>query len=123
MTENFKDVHEAGGVRTTRGTRVTPQDTPSDTYRAEGTQRESMQQELMDLGVYLTEHPEARKNLKPYRSSRPLKPGVYFNAGTGMVDRIYKPQRVALGARYFRVSGDPDAPVSEVRRRVLEGGG
>lgn len=120
MTENFKETREAGGVRTTRGTRVTPQDTPSDTYRVD-TQRETMEQDLMDLGAYLMDHPEARENLKPYRSARPLKPGVYFNAGTGMVDRMYRPQRVALGARMFRVSDDPGAPVEEIRRRVLEG--
>jgi hypothetical protein len=106
----------------TRGTRTTPEDTKSDTYLAEGSHREMMQQELMDLGVWLADHPEAAaKNLKPIRSSKVLEPGVYYNRGTGMVDRIFRPQRVALGHKMYRVSRDPAAPVSEIRRRVLEG--
>jgi hypothetical protein len=118
----FREQRGAGGVRTTRGTRVTPGDTGSDTYRAEGARREAMQEELMQLGVWLTEHPEAaRKNLKPIRSARALEPGVYYNRGTGMVERIYSPQRVALGHQMFRVSSDPAAPLEEIRRKVLEG--
>jgi hypothetical protein len=86
--------------------------------------REAMQQELIDLGRWLTEHPEAaRKNLKPIRSARVLEPGVYYSEGTGMVDRIYSPQHVPLGHRLFRISTDPAAPVSELRRKVLEGRG
>ena len=93
-----------------------------DTYRAEPSHREMMQQELMDLGVWLLEHPEAaHKNLKPIRSARVLEPGVYYNRGTGMVDRIFTPQRVPLGHRLFRISTDPAAPVEEIRRKVLEG--
>jgi hypothetical protein len=84
--------------------------------------REMMQQELMDLGVWLIEHPEAApRNLKPIRSAKVLEPGVYYNRGTGMVDRIYTPQHVALGHGMFRISRDPAAPVEEIRRRVLEG--
>ncbi len=84
--------------------------------------RETMQQELMDLGAWLTEHPKAvRKNLKPIRGSVVLGPGVYYNIGTGMVERIYAPQHMALGSRVFRVKRDPAAPVEEIRRRVLEG--
>jgi hypothetical protein len=84
--------------------------------------REAMQQELMDLGAWLDGHPEAaNENLKPIRSAKVLQPGVYYNMGTGMVDRIYSPQHVALGHRMFRISSDPAAPVSEIRRRVLEG--
>ena len=110
--------------RTPRGTRVTPEDTGSDTYKAERSHREMMQQELMDLGVWLADHPEAAaKNLKPIRSSKVLEPGVYYNRGTGMVDRIYAPQHVPLGHRLFRISSDPAAPVEEIRRRVLEGKG
>jgi hypothetical protein len=109
---------------TPRGTRTTPEDTTSDTYLAERSQREMMRQELMDLGVWLSEHPEAApRNLKPIRSAKVLRPGVYYNRGTGMVDRIYSPQRVALGHRMFRISSDPEAPVEEIRRRVLEGKG
>ena len=111
-------------MRDLRGMSTTPEDTASDTYLAERSQREMMQQELMDLGVWLVEHPEAAsRNLKPIRSAKVLRPGVYYNRGTGMVDRIYSPQRVALGHRMFRISGDPAAPLEEIRRRVLEGKG
>ena len=109
-------------MRDSRGTRVTPEDTTSDTQRAESSHRETMQQDLMDLGAWLSEHPEmAPKNLKPIRSAKVLDPGVYFNMGTGMVDRIFSPQRVALGHKMFRISRDPTSPVEEIRRRVLEG--
>jgi hypothetical protein len=84
--------------------------------------REAMQQELMDLGAWLVEHPEAaRKNLEPIRSAKVLEPGVYYNMGTGMVDRIYTPQHVALGHRMFRISSDPAAPLEEIRHKILEG--
>jgi hypothetical protein len=84
--------------------------------------REMMQQELMDLGVWLVEHPDAVfRNLKPIRSAKVLEPGVYYNMGTGMVDRIYTHQRVALGHRMFRISRDPASPVEEIRRTALEG--
>ena len=83
-----------------------------------------MQQELMDIGVWLVEHPEATtRNLQPIRSAKALQPGVYYNMGTGMVDRIYSPQHVPLGHRLFRISTDPAAPISELRRKVLEGKG
>jgi len=109
-------------MRDSRGTRVTPEDTTSDTQRAESSHRETMQQDLMDLGAWLSEHPVAApKNLKPIRSAKVLAPGVYYNMGTGMVDRIFSPQRVALGHKMFRVSRDPAAPLEEIRRRVLEG--
>ena len=86
--------------------------------------REMMQQELMDLGVWLVEHPEAAtRNLEPIRSARVLQPGVYYNMGTGMVDRIYTPQRVALGHKMFRISRDPATPAEEIRRKALEGKG
>ena len=96
-------------------------DTRSETYQADSSRREAMQQELMDLGVWLTEHPEARKNLKPIRGSVVLDPGVYYNTGTGMIERIHALQHMALGSRVFRVKKDPAAPVEEIRRRVLEG--
>ena len=109
-------------MRDSRGTRVTPEDTGSDTYKAERSHREAMQQELMDLGVWLIEHPEAAvRNLKPIRSAKVLDPGVYYNMGTGMVDRIFSPQHIALGHKMFRISTDPASPVQEIRRRVLEG--
>ena len=107
---------------TPRGTRVTPGDTRSDTWRAERTHREAPQQELMDLGVWLAEHPEAaHRNLKPVRSTVLLDPGVYYNQGTGVVERLYAPQHVALGHRIFRVTKDPAAPIEEIRRKVIEG--
>jgi hypothetical protein len=111
----------SGGPATTpRGTRVTPEDTTSDTYLAETSHREGMTRELMELGRWLTEHPEAaNKRLKPVRSAKELEPGVYFNLGTGMVDRIFRPQHVPLGHRLFRVSTDPAAPVEELRRKVM----
>ena len=109
-------------MRDSRGTRTTPEDTTSDTYLGESSQREMMQQELMDLGAWLSEHPEvAPKNLKPIRNAKILDPGVYFNLGTGMVDRLFSPQRVALGHKMFRISRDPASPVEEIQRRVLEG--
>ena len=109
---------------TPRGTRTTTEDTTSDTYLAERSHREMMQQDLMDLGVWLIEHPEAAtRNLEPIRTAEVLDPGVYYNMGTGMVDRIYRPQRVALGHKMFRISSDPAAPVEEIRRRALEGKG
>ena len=109
-------------MRDSRGTRTTPEDTTSDTQRAESSHRETMQQDLMDLGAWLSEHPGAApKNLKPIRSAKVLDPGVYYNMGTGMVDRIFSPQRVALGHKTFRISRDPASPVEEIRRRVLEG--
>ena len=84
--------------------------------------REAMQQELMDLGAWLAQHPEAaKKNLKPVRGSVVLEPGVYYNTGTGMVERLYTPQHIALGARWFRVNRNPAAPVKEIRRKILEG--
>jgi hypothetical protein len=97
-------------------------DTSSATYEADPSRREGMQQELMDLGVWLTEHPKVlKKNLKPIRGSVVLDPGVYYNTGTGMVERIYSPQHIALGARWFRIKSDPATPVEEIRRRALEG--
>jgi hypothetical protein len=84
--------------------------------------REMMQQDLMDLGVWLVEHPEAAlRNLKPIRNAKVLEPGVYYNMGTGMVDRIYALQSVALGHKIFRISRDPALPVEEIRRTALEG--
>jgi hypothetical protein len=86
--------------------------------------REMMQQELMDVGVWLIEHPEAAtKNLEPIRSAKILEPGVYYNMGTGMVDRIFTPQRVALGHKMFRISSDPASPAEEIRRKAMEGKG
>ena len=84
--------------------------------------REMMQQDLMDLGVWLVEHPEAAlRNLKPIRNAKVLEPGVYYNMGTGMVDRIYALQSVALGHKIFRISRDPALPVEEIRHTALEG--
>ena len=83
-----------------------------------------MQQELMDIGVWLVEHPEtATRNLQPIRSAKAVQPGVYYNMGTGMVDRIFTPQRVALGHKMFRISRDPATPAQEIRRTAQEGKG
>jgi hypothetical protein len=84
--------------------------------------REMMQQDLMDVGVWLVEHPEAAtKNLEHIRSVKVLEPGVYYNMGTGMVDRIFTPQHVALGHKMFRISRDPASPAEDIRRTALEG--
>jgi hypothetical protein len=86
--------------------------------------RETMQQELMDLGVWLIEHPEAAtKNLKPIRDKVVLDPGIYYNSGTGMIERIYALQHVPLGHRMFRINTDPAAPVEEIRSKVTGGKG
>jgi len=119
---DFRDNREAGDVRTPRGTRVSPEDTTSETWLAEGTRREAITQDLMELGIWLADNPAmAKKRLKPIRSAKVLDPGVYYNMGTGMVDRVYREQRVALGHKMFRVSSDPAAPVAEIRRKILEG--
>jgi hypothetical protein len=119
---DYRDTQDAGGVRTPRGTRVSPEDTASQTWLAEGTSREAITQDLMELGQYLSANPEtAKRRLKPIRSSKELDPGVYFNLGTGMVDRVFRPQHVALGHKMFRVSSDPAAPVAEIRRKILGG--
>lgn len=82
-----------------------------------------MQQDLMDLGAWLAENPDAAtRNLRPVRSAKLLQPGVYYNRGTGMVDRIFSPQHVALGHQTYRVCRDPAAPVDEIRRKIMEGG-
>ncbi|QIN84790.1 hypothetical protein GBA63_20670 [Rubrobacter tropicus] len=121
MTD-YRDTQEAGDVRTPRGTRVSPADTPSETWLAESTRREAITQDLMELGQYLADNPAmAKKRLKPIRSAKVLEPGVYYNMGTGMVDRVYRQQRVALGHKMFRVSSDPAAPVAEIRRKILGG--
>ncbi len=84
--------------------------------------REMPRQDLLDLAVWLSERPEvAKKNLEPVRRGFVLSPGVYYNRGTGMVDRLYSPQHIALGSRMFRISNDPAAPFEEIRRRVMEG--
>ena len=119
--ESIRDTHiqEAPASPGSGGERG---DTRSVTYEADPSRREGMQQELMDLGVWLTEHPkDLKKNLKPIRGSVVLDPGVYYNTGTGMVERIYSPQHIALGARWFRIKSDPAAPIEEIRRRALEG--
>ena len=116
-----RDPHiQEPGTREDAGYAATGTDTRSVTSHDEG--RETMQQALIDLGRWLTQNPGAlKKHLKPVRGSVVLRPGVYYNTGTGMVERIYAPQHVALGARWFRVKKDPAAPVEDIRRRVLEG--
>lgn len=112
----------SGFKDTPRGTRITPEDTPSGTWQAETSQRETMEQGLMDLGAWLSERPvTAKKNLKPIRSAKLLQPGIYYNRGTGMVDRLYSPQHAALGHQMFRISRDPAASVEEIRRIAMEG--
>jgi hypothetical protein len=90
----------------------------SDTYEAEGSHREMMQSDLLAVARWLTESVERRRKLKAIRSAKVLAPGIYYNAGTTMVDRIYTPQRVALGHRMYRITEDPAASAGEVWRSV-----
>jgi hypothetical protein len=91
-------------------------------YLAGTSRREAMDGRLMELAVWLSEHPkEARKNLKAIRRGNPIDPGVYYNSGLRMIERLYRPQHVALGNKMFRISTDPAAPLEEIRRKVLEG--
>lgn len=90
----------------------------SDTYESETTQREMMRQDLMAVARWLTDRADRRRKLKPIRSAKVLKPGIYYNAGTTMVDRLYEPQRVALGHRMFRITKNPAATASEVWKAV-----
>lgn len=94
----------------------------SDTHRSQPSEREAMTQPLMELSVWLSENPKAlRKNLKAVRRGAKIDPGVYYNSGLTMIERLYRPQHVALGHKMFRISPDPAAPVDEIRRKVLEG--
>ena len=109
-------------MKDSSGVVSTPGESGSATWQSETTHREALQQELLKLGAWLVENPKkAYKNLKPMRSSKPLEPGVYFNQGTGIVERVYRPQRIALGSKMFRINSDPAAPVYELRRRAIEG--
>jgi hypothetical protein len=94
----------------------------STTHFDQPSQREAMNARLMELAIWLSEHPkEARKNLKAIRRGNPMDPGVYYNSGLRMIERLYRPQHVALGNKMFRISTDPAAPLEEIRRKVLEG--
>ena len=94
----------------------------SATHRSQPSEREAMTRPLMELSVWLSENPKAlRKNLKAVRRGAKVDPGVYYNSGLTMIERLYRPQHVALGHKMFRISTDPAAPVAEIRRKVLEG--
>lgn len=94
----------------------------SATHRSQPSEREAMTRPLMELSVWLSENPKAlRKNLKAVRRGAKVDPGVYYNSGLTMIERLYRPQHVALGHKMFRISTDPAAPVEEIRRKVLEG--
>ncbi len=87
-----------------------------------GDRREAMTRPLMELSVWLSENPKAlRKHLKAVRRGAIIDPGVYYNSGLTMIERLYRPQHAALGHKMFRISDDPAAPVEEIRRKVLEG--
>ena len=94
----------------------------SQTSEAEPSRREAMERPLMELSVWLSEHPKKmQKNLKAVRRQVVLDPGVYYNSGIRMIERLYDPQHVPLGHKIFHINSDPAAPVAEIRRRVLEG--
>ena len=94
----------------------------SQTSEAEPSRREAMERPLMELSVWLSENPKKmQKNLKAVRRQVVLDPGVYYNSGIRMIERLYDPQHVPLGHKIFHINSDPAAPVAEIRRRVLEG--
>ncbi|MBA2510877.1 MAG: hypothetical protein H0V28_05280 [Rubrobacteraceae bacterium] len=95
-----------------------PRSVRSDTYESETNDREMMRADLMAVARWLTNRADRRRKLKPIRNAKVLKPGVYYNAGTTMVDRLYEPQRVALGHRMFRITRDPAASAAEVWKAV-----
>ena len=94
----------------------------SQTSESDPSRREAMERPLMELSVWLSENPKKmQKNLKAVRRQVVLDPGVYYNSGIRMIERLYDPQHVALGHKMFHINSDPAAPVAEIRRRVLEG--
>lgn len=95
-----------------------PASVQSDTYEAETTDREAMRDDLMSVARWLTGRADRRRKLKPIRNAKVLKPGIYYNAGTTMVDRLYEPQRVALGHRMSRITKDPSATAEAVWKAV-----
>ena len=92
-----RDKHiEESGSWETGSAGGTSTDTPSATSHSDESLREAMQQELLDLGRWLIEHHEAKKeNHKPVRGSVVLEPGVYHNTGPALIERIYTPHHIA----------------------------
>lgn len=83
---------------------------------------EGMDSELMRVSLLISEDPKAaKKRMKPVRSSKELSPGVYYNAGTRMVERLHAPQRPALGNRIFKISDDPNVSSHELERKITGG--
>ncbi len=84
---------------------------------------EGMDSELMKVALLISDDlKSARKYMKPIRSSRVLAPGVYYNAGTRMVERLHAPQRPPLGNRIYRISKNPAESAEELERKVTGGG-
>ncbi|MBA2376149.1 MAG: hypothetical protein M3494_07040 [Actinomycetota bacterium] len=87
------------------------------------TPHEGMDSELMKVALRISDDPEsARKYMKPIRSSKALAPGVYYNAGTRMVERLHSSQRPPLGNRIFRISKNPAESVESIERKITGGG-
>jgi hypothetical protein len=83
---------------------------------------EGMDSELMKVALRISDDPKAaRKYMKPVRSSKALSPGVYYNAGTRMVERLHSSQRPALGNRIYRISKNPDTSAEELERKITGG--
>ncbi|MBA2693299.1 MAG: hypothetical protein H0U65_12565 [Rubrobacter sp.] len=81
-----------------------------------------MDSKLMKVALRISEDPNfARKYMKPIRSSKILDPGVYYNAGTRMVERLHAPQRPALGNRMYRISKNPAESADELERKITGG--
>ncbi len=83
---------------------------------------EGMDSELMKISLRISDDPKsARRRMKPIRSSKVLEPGVYYNAGTRMVERLHAPQRPALGNRMFRISKNPNTPAEVLGDKITGG--
>lgn len=83
---------------------------------------EGMDSELMEVALAIAgDFGSAKRRMKPIRSSKVLAPGVYYNAGTRMVERLHSPQRPALGNRIYRISENPNASAEELERKITGG--
>jgi hypothetical protein len=83
---------------------------------------EGMDFRLMKVALRISgDFGAARSHMKPIRSSKVLEPGVYYNAGTRMVERLHTPQRPALGNRMFRISKNPAESADELESKITGG--
>ncbi len=84
---------------------------------------EGMDSDLMKISLRISEDPKsAKRRMKPIRSSRVLEPGVYYNAGIRMVERLHSPQQPALGNRMYRISRNSAESADEIENKITGGG-